>query len=211
MKYGRLRRYRMVKRAFDVTGSVLLMAISAPAVLIAAAAVKSETPGNVIFVHKRIGENGRIIKVYKFRSMHKGAENLESSLNDEELEAYYREYRLKDDPRVTKSGRLLRRTYLDEIPQLINILKGDMSLVGPRPVTEEELKLYSDGERTRLLSARPGLTGYWQVFGKNRATYQNGERIRMELFYADHPSIMLDAVILLLTPASIISSLIKGK
>ena len=82
---------------------------------------------------------------------------------------------------------------------------------GPRPVTEEELELYSDEERTRLLSARPGLTGYWQVFGKKRATYQNGERIRMELFYADHASVILDAIILMFTPAAVLDSLIKKR
>ena len=211
VKNKRLRNYRAVKRAFDMAGSVLLMAVSAPAVLTAAAAIKAETPGNVIFVHNRIGENGKKIRVYKFRSMHSGAENLEASLNDDQLEAFYREYKLKDDPRVTKSGRFLRRSYFDEIPQLINILKGDMSLVGPRPVTEEELELYTDEERTRLLSARPGLTGYWQVFGKKRATYQNGERIRMELFYADHASVILDAIILMFTPAAVLDSLIKRR
>ena len=160
----------MIKRAFDVTGAVLLMAASFPVVISASAAIKAETPGSILFIHNRIGENGKKIRVYKFRSMHKGAENLEASLNDEQLESFYREYKLNNDPRVTKSGRFLRRTYLDEIPQLINILKGDMSLVGPRPVTEEELELYSDEDRARLLSVRPGLTGYWQVFGKRRCT-----------------------------------------
>ena len=86
-----------------------------------------------------------------------------------------------------------------------------MSLVGPRPVTEEELGFYSDDEKLRLLSVMPGLTGYWQVFGRERATYQNGERMRMELFYADHASLLFDLVILVLTPASVISSLIKRR
>lgn len=211
MRQRRIRQYRVIKRAFDVTGAVLMMAASFPAVISAAAAIKAETPGNVIFIHNRIGENGKKIRVYKFRSMHRGAENLEASLNDEQLEAFYREYKLNNDPRVTKSGRFLRRTYLDEIPQLINILKGDMSLVGPRPVTEEELELYSDEERARLLSVKPGLTGYWQIFGKRTATYRNGERIRMELFYADHASVMLDALILLLTPAAVLDSLIRKR
>jgi lipopolysaccharide/colanic/teichoic acid biosynthesis glycosyltransferase len=86
-----------------------------------------------------------------------------------------------------------------------------MSLVGPRPVTEEELELYSDEERAKLLSVRPGLTGYWQVFGKRRATYQNGERVRMELFYVEHASILLDSLILIFTPAAVLDSLIRGK
>lgn len=211
MRQRRIRQYHVIKRAFDVTGAVLLMAASFPVVISASAAIKAETPGSILFIHNRIGENGKKIRVYKFRSMHKGAENLEASLNDEQLESFYREYKLNNDPRVTKSGRFLRRTYLDEIPQLINILKGDMSLVGPRPVTEEELELYSDEDRARLLSVRPGLTGYWQVFGKRTATYQNGERVRMELFYADHASVMLDALILLFTPASVLDSLIRKR
>lgn len=204
MKNKSSRRYPAVKRAFDLAGSVFLMAFSAPVVITAAAAIKAETPGNVIFVHNRIGENGKKIGVYKFRSMHMGAENLEASLNDEQLEAFYREYRLRDDPRVTKSGRFLRRSYLDELPQLINILTGEMSLVGPRPVTEKELEFYSDDERSKLLSVKPGLTGYWQVFGKGKATYQNGERQEMELYYAENASIKMDLIILLLTPVAVI-------
>ena len=203
--------YGKLKRTVDLTGSLLLAAAFAPAAFAAAIAIKAETPGNVIFIHERIGENGRRIPVYKFRSMHKGAEDIESSLNDEEMEAYYREYSLASDPRVTKSGRILRKTHMDELPQLFNIIQGEMSLVGPRPVTKDELGFYSDAERERLLSVKPGLTGYWQVFGKNRATYQNGERVRMELFYADHASAGLDALILLLTPASVLSSLIRGR
>ena len=204
MKDKSLKRYREIKRALDLAGSVLLMAFSVPVVLAAAAAIKAETPGNVIFVHDRIGENGKKIRVYKFRSMHRGAENLEASLNDEQLEAFYREYKLKNDPRVTKSGRFLRRSYLDELPQLINILTGEMSLVGPRPVTEKELEFYSDDERSKLLSVKPGLTGYWQVFGKGKATYQNGERQEMELYYAENASIKMDLIILLHTPVAVI-------
>lgn len=207
MKSGSL--YKVIKRAVDLAGAAALLAATAPVCAASAVLVKSETPGPVLFVHRRIGEGGRELKVYKFRSMHKGSEELESSLNDEELERFYREYTLPDDPRVTKTGRILRRTFADELPQLFNILKGNMSLVGPRPITEQELQLYSDEDRKKLLSVKPGLTGYWQVFGKNRATYQNGERIRMELFYADHACAALDLIILLLTPASAVNSIIK--
>ncbi len=201
--------YRIIKRSADIAGAAVLIAATAPVCAVSAILVKAETPGPVIFAHRRIGENGRQIDVYKFRSMHRGSEELEVSLNDEELEAYYREYMLKNDPRVTKTGRILRRTYIDELPQLFNILLGNMSLVGPRPVTEQELQLYSDEERKKLLSVKPGLTGYWQVFGKIKATYQNGERKRMELYYADNASGFLDAVILFLTPASALNSMIK--
>ena len=201
--------FRIVKRSTDIAGAVVLLVAAAPVCAAAALMVKAETPGPVFFIHKRTGKNGRDISVYKFRSMHAGSEELESSLNDDQLEAYYREYTLKDDPRVTKTGRLLRRTYLDELPQLYNILHGEMSLVGPRPITRQELEFYTEDERRRLLSVKPGLTGYWQVFGKMRATYQNGERKRMELFYSDHASAIFDLIILLLTPASALNSIIK--
>jgi lipopolysaccharide/colanic/teichoic acid biosynthesis glycosyltransferase len=201
--------YRMVKRFFDCAGSVFLMTVSAPASAMIASAIKLETPGSVFFIHRRLGKNGKLIDVYKFRSMKREAEDLEKSLNDEELEAYYKEYRLSNDPRVTKTGRILRRSHLDELPQFINILRGDMSLVGPRPVTEAEMEFYSDEEKMKLLSVRPGLTGYWQVFGRGRATYNNGERVRMELFYADNASVKLDMIILALTPVAVISSLIR--
>ena len=182
-----------------------MLAASFPVFILASKKIKEESSGPVFFSHERIGLHGKHFKVYKFRSMNEGSEQIEASLNDDELELYYKEFRLDNDPRVTETGRFLRRTYLDELPQLFNILSGSMSLVGPRPITEQELELYSGDERDRLLSVKPGLTGYWQVFGRNRATYQNGERIRMELFYADHPSLALDLIIFLLTPASALS------
>jgi lipopolysaccharide/colanic/teichoic acid biosynthesis glycosyltransferase len=204
VKNKRLRNYRAVKRAFDMAGSVLLMAVSAPAVLTAAAAIKAETPGNVIFVHNRIGENGKKIRVYKFRSMHSGAENLEASLNDDQLEAFYREYKLKDDPRVTEIGHKLRKSSLDELPQLLNVICGSMSLVGPRPVMKGELDFYDEDEQKLFLSVKPGLTGYWQVYARNDATYQSGMRQQMELYYAQNESLLLDLKILAATPLAVI-------
>ena len=186
-----------------------MLAASFPVFIVASTMVKAESSGPVFFMHERAGLGGKHFKVYKFRSMNEGSEQIEASLNDDELESYYREFRLDNDPRVTKTGRFLRHSYLDELPQLINIIQGNMSLVGPRPITEQELEFYSYDDRKRLLSVKPGLTGYWQVFGKNRATYQNGERMRMELFYADHASLLLDMMIFLLTPASALSFIMK--
>lgn len=196
--------YDRFKRGADIAGAAALLAASFPVWIASSIIIKAESPGPVLFVHKRKGLMGKELRVYKFRSMSEGADDLEASLTDEETERYYKEYRLDNDPRVTRAGRFLRRTYMDELPQLINILEGDMSLVGPRPVTEEELSFYSDSERKKLLSVKPGLTGYWQVFGKRRATYQNGRRQQMELYYADNASLALDIRILLRTPAVVI-------
>ena len=181
-----------------------MLAVSLPLWMAVSLLIKADSSGPLIFVHERMGLGGKSFKLYKFRSMSEGAEDLESSLTDEEIEKYYMEYRLDNDPRVTRTGRFLRKSYLDELPQLINILSGKMSLVGPRPVTCEELEFYSESERKELLGVRPGLTGYWQVFGKDTATYQNGKRQQMELYYARNASLRLDCIILIRTPAVVL-------
>lgn len=205
-----MRLYETIKRGTDIAGAAALALITSPASAAIAFLIKMESPGPVIFVHDRTGKAGIPIKVYKFRSMKTGSEDLEASLNDEQLEKYYLEYRLTPDPRTTLSGRILRRSCLDELPQLLNILKGEMSLVGPRPVTSDELSFYSDEEIRKLLSVKPGLTGYWQVFGRNTATYQNGKRQQMELYYADNASLLLDLHILLKTPAAVAKRILSG-
>lgn len=200
----RLPQYRTIKRAIDIAGSAALLGLSAPAFVVISAMIRKESDGPVFFVHERVGLNGKPIKVYKFRSMRTGAEDLEAELNDEDLEKYYQEFKLKNDPRITEMGHKLRRISADELPQLINVILGNMSLVGPRPVTAEELKFYSDEERDRLLSVKPGLTGYWQVNARNDATYQSGKRQQMELYYADNKSLLMDLLILIKTPLAVI-------
>ena len=195
--------YRVVKRVFDVGASAVLVGITAPLMAGISICIKSESSGPVLFSHDRVGENGRHFRMHKFRSMKTGSEDLEATLNDEDLEAYYQEYKLTDDPRVTKIGRKIRHNSLDELPQLFNVIKGDMSLVGPRPIMESELGFYTADEQRRLLSVRPGITGYWQVNGRNEATYQTGRRQELELYYADHASLLLDALILIKTPAAV--------
>ena len=196
--------YRAVKRLFDISASTVLIGITAPLMAGISICIKSESPGPVLFSHDRVGENGRHFRMHKFRSMKAGSEDLEAVLNDADLEKYYQEYKLTDDPRVTRIGRKLRRSSLDEIPQLFNVIKGDMSLVGPRPVMESELGFYTEDEQRRLLSVRPGITGYWQVNGRNKATYQTGKRQELELYYADHASLLLDIRILIKTPAAVL-------
>lgn len=195
--------YRVVKRVFDVSASTVLLGITAPLMAGISVCVRSESPGPVFFSHDRVGENGRHFRMHKFRSMKSGSEDLEAALNDADLEAYYQEYKLTDDPRVTRTGRKLRHSSLDELPQLFNVIKGEMSLVGPRPIMETELGFYTEDEQRKLLSVRPGITGYWQVNGRNEATYQTGKRQELELYYADHASLFLDALILLKTPAAV--------
>ena len=195
--------YRAVKRVFDVSASMVLVGITAPLMAGISICIKSESTGPVFFSHDRVGENGRHFRMHKFRSMKTGSEDLEATLNDEDLEAYYQEYKLTDDPRVTKIGRKIRHNSLDELPQLFNVIKGDMSLVGPRPIMESELGFFTEDEQHRLLSVRPGITGYWQVNGRNEATYQTGRRQELELYYADHASLLLDALILIKTPAAV--------
>lgn len=196
--------YRTIKRAADLAGSIAMLGISAPAFAVISAMIKKESDGPVFFVHERVGLNGKPIRIYKFRSMRTGSEDLEAELNDEDLEKYYQEFKLQNDPRITETGHKLRRTSADELPQLINVIMGDMSLVGPRPVMEEELKFYSDSERAKLLSVKPGLTGYWQVNARNDATYQSGKRQQMELYYAENRSLLMDLKILLKTPLAVI-------
>ncbi len=196
--------YNAVKRTFDITASAALIGVTAPLMAAVAVLVKSESRGSAIYVHERSGRGGRRIKVLKFRSMKPGSDDLEGILNDEDLEAYYQEYKLKDDPRVTEIGHKIRLTSIDELPQLFNVLQGSMSLVGPRPVMESELEFYTENERERFLSVKPGITGYWQVCGRNNATYQSGRRQQMELYYADNASLMLDAWILLKTPFAVL-------
>ena len=195
--------YRVVKRIFDVSASAVLVGITAPLMAGISICIRKESPGPVFFSHDRVGENGRHFRMHKFRSMKTGSEDLEATLNDDDLEAYYQEYKLTDDPRVTRIGRKLRHNSLDELPQLFNVIKGDMSLVGPRPIMESELGFYTADEQRRLLSVRPGITGYWQVNGRNEATYQTGRRQELELYYADHASLLLDALILIKTPAAV--------
>jgi len=196
--------YRTIKRITDVLGSAALLGISAPAFVVISIMIKKESDGPIFFVHERVGLNGKPVRIYKFRSMRTGSEDLEAELNDEDLEKYYQEFKLKNDPRITETGHKLRRISADELPQLINVIQGNMSLVGPRPVTVEELKFYSEDEKAKLLSVKPGITGYWQVNARNDATYQSGKRQQMELYYVENRSLLMDLGILLKTPVAVI-------
>ena len=191
--------YPRVKRILDVVLSVSALLIIWPVMLIIAILVKLDG-GPAFFAQSRVGRNGRLFKLYKFRSMKKGADRLEEMLSPEELAEYSKEYKLKNDPRVSKLGSFLRKSSLDELPQLWNIIRGDMSLVGPRPLLPSELTgNYTPEERQLLMSVAPGLTGYWQAVARNESSYATGERQKQELYYIGRVSFWMDVKIILMT------------
>ena len=194
--------YRMVKRTADVTLSAIAMVLLLPVLAIIAIAIKLDSKGPVFFKHTRIGKDGKIIKIYKFRSMVENAEDLIKNFTPEQMKEYKENYKLSNDPRITKVGKILRKTSLDELPQLINIFKGDLSIIGPRPVVADELKKYGPNI-DKFLSVTPGLTGYWAANGRSCTTYE--QRMQMELFYVDNLSFKMDAKVFFKTIESVVS------
>lgn len=196
--------YKFVKRAFDfIVALVAIVAIS-PLLLIISAIVYLGDPGPVIYGQVRIGKNGKAFKMWKFRSMYKNADKMLDQLTDEQRQQYITEFKIDNDPRITPVGNFLRKTSLDELPQLFNVLCNDMSLVGPRPLIESEIQTYYADMFDTLLSVKPGVTGYWQAYARNNATYQSGQRQQMEMYYVNNASIMLDIKILFRTFASVL-------
>lgn len=199
--------YRFVKRAFDVCFSAGVCAVLAIPVAAVCAAICIDSPGRPFFRQERIGRGGKRIYIWKLRSMVPDAHsNPERYMTPGQLETWRREQKLDDDPRVTRVGRFLRRTSLDELPQFINVLTGDLSVIGPRPVTLEETYEFGDG-RDEFLSCKPGITGWWQVTERNEATWENGDRQMLELFYVRHASLALDLRIFVKT----FKAMAKGK
>lgn len=203
--------YDVIKRVCDVFCSFFGLIVLSPLFLVLSAFIVFERSGKgVLYKQKRLGKNGKYIYVYKFRSMINDADNVTKWLNEEQVRQYYREYKVENDPRVTKIGKLLRRTGLDELPQLINILKGDLSLVGPRPIQETEAELYGD-DKNLLLSVNPGLTGYWQVNCSGDVTYSNRKRQKMELFYVTHRNLGWDIQLCFATVGAIVRKAKRGQ
>lgn len=188
-----------------MTAAALLLIVLSPVFAVLSIAIKLHDRGPAFFVHRRIGQYGRPIEVLKFRTMVTGAHKLEEILTDEELEEYYKEYKLRNDPRITELGVKLRRHSLDELPQLINVLKGDMSLVGPRPLLEHEYSFYTEEQAQLIKSVPPGITGYWQVNGRNNATYESGERQKLELYYIEHASLLMDLGLMVRTIGAVVT------
>lgn len=203
----------LTKRVIDISGSVLLLIFCAPLFLVIALAIKLSSKGPVFFRQQRVGRYGKTFTFLKFRSMYV---NNDPAVHREfvtkliaskaqgagKTENGNAEYKLKDDKRITRIGKLLRRTSLDELPQFINVLKGDMSLVGPRPPIPYELAAYQTWHRQRLLGVKPGITGLWQVL--SRSTVEFDEMVRLDLRYASTWTPWLDIKILLRTPVAVI-------
>ena len=188
--------YHFIKRLFDIILSLVALVILSPLFLIIIIINAFTLHCSPFYVHKRVGRNGRIINIIKFRSMVKNADHMISSFTPEQKKEWEENYKLKNDPRVTRFGRILRVSSLDELPQLLNIFVGDMSFVGPRPLVEEEVGIYGK-DKDKLLSVRPGLTGWWACNGRNSVKYP--ERCALELYYVDHASLALDIKIIFKT------------
>ena len=193
--------YLGIKRAIDIVGALIGLILLSPIFLIVAIAIKLDSKGPIIFGHTRKGISGRDIKVYKFRTMYQNSQEIFDNFTEEQKKEFYKNFKLENDPRITKIGDFLRRTSIDELPQLINILNGTMSIVGPRPIVEKEIILY-DKYAPKLFSVVPGLTGYWQANGRSDTTYE--ERIKMDMYYIDNRSLWLDLKIIFKTFASVI-------
>ena len=193
--------YRIVKRILSILCSVISIIVLSPLFIIISLIVKISSKGSVFFIHERIGFQGKKFKLIKFRTMVDNAEDMIASFNPEQKKEWEENFKLKDDPRITKIGKFLRKTSLDELPQLINILKGDMSFVGPRPIVEDELSWYGDNKE-KLLSVKPGLTGWWAVNGRSDVPYP--ERCDFELYYVDRVSFGFDLLILVKTLGAIV-------
>jgi len=209
--------YLGAKRCLDVAVSLVATLVAAIPVAVLCALITIKDYGNPFYVHQRVGKGGKTFRMLKLRSMRLGADDLETMLTPEQMEEYHREYKIDDDPRLIGWGKrgdgkkcfgaMLRRLSLDEIPQIFwNILiKGNMSLVGPRPILREEMEAhYTPEEQAVLTSVKPGLTGYWQAYARNNATYQTGERQRMELYYVHNQSLWLDVKIMLATVGAVL-------
>lgn len=187
--------YRAVKRFLDVTASFLGLVLLSPLMLAVSILIKIDSRGPVIFRQKRIGRNGKVFEIYKFRSMCVGAEKTGSGV-----------YSGKDDARVTRIGKILRATSIDELPQLLNILKGEMSFVGPRPpLTYHPWKYeeYTDFQK-RMFEVRPGITGWAQVNGRKDVEWH--KRIELNVWYVDHMSLLLDIKIMFMTAFKVLTN-----
>mgnify|MGYP006275525249 FL=1 len=203
-------RGRVLKRGGDIVFSLLVLSLGSPLFLLLAVLVKLSSRGSVFYCQRRIGRGYKGFGCLKFRTMRRDADRVLASVlaADPKLRAEFeRDHKLKRDPRITPLGKFLRRSSLDELPQFINVLRGEMSVVGPRPIVWDELRRY--GRRMdEVLSVRPGLTGLWQVSGRNNLTYRT--RVRLDLTYVRNRSFWLDLGIVLRTIGVVLLPMDRG-
>src|SRR5262249_46977229 len=204
--------YDCLKRTLDLVGSLTLLALLLPLLLLIAVLVKLKSPGPVLFRQERMGQGMKPFLMLKFRSMHVNSGHAAHHAfvtafikagGQAKVTAENGMFKIANDPRVTRVGRILRKTSLDELPQLWNVVRGEMSLVGPRPPLRYEVDEYQPWHCRRVLEAKPGITGLWQVSGRSRTTFD--EMVRLDLRYAHSRSLWTDIKILLATPAAVIS------
>ena len=196
--------YLISKRVIDVLIALPVLLIMLIPMGLITLLIKLESPGPAIYVHKRIGKNGAPIGLLKFRSMFVNADEMIASFSPEQKAEWEANFKLANDPRITRVGKILRKSSLDELPQLINILKGELSIVGPRPVVMEELERYGDN-KDKFLSVTPGLTGYWQAYARSTCSYE--QRMEMELHYAENASFWWEIKIMFAT----VGTVLRGK
>lgn len=192
-------RQRTMKRIIDVAGSLLLIIVLSPVFLIISLVLSLFDGAPILFRRRCVGPGGEF-DAFKFRTMRRDADHILRS-NEALRQAFEQNFKLKSDPRVTRVGRLLRKLSLDELPQLFNVLRGEMSLVGPRMITAPELEKYGEHQEL-LLTVRPGITGYWQVYGRQEVSYE--ERVGMDIEYIRNWSLSMDLKLLWLTPWRVI-------
>ncbi|MCC8050312.1 MAG: sugar transferase [Clostridiales bacterium] len=190
--------YLAVKRTVDVVGSLVGLILCSPVFLVVAVAIKREDGGPILHRRYCAGRNDREYIMYKFRSMKVNADNMLDMFTEEQREQYLSGVKLEDDPRITKVGKFIRATSIDELPQLISVLKGDMSIIGPRPVIEREAQAYG-ADREKLLSVRSGITGVWQVEGRGEVPFLSEEAKQMQLSYIDKRGFVYDCQLLFKT------------
>ena len=199
--------YSFLKRTLDITASATALLLLSPVFLVTSLAIRKDSDGPAMFTQKRIGKDGKLFEIYKFRTMVPDADKklFELLENDEEAAKEYKlNKKLKNDPRITKVGNFLRKTSIDELPQLINVLKGDMSLVGPRPYLPREID-DMEGYYEDIIESKPGITGLWQVSGRSNTTFE--ERMELDLEYNENKSFMYDMGLLFKT----VGSVVKGE
>jgi len=201
---------RTLKRIGDVVFSLLVLTLGSPLFILIGILVKLSSPGSIFYIQKRIGRNYREFGCIKFRTMYENADDLLPNLLEKYplmRKEFEKDFKLRKDPRITKLGSFLRRSSLDELPQFLNVLKGEMSVVGPRPIVSNEISKYSLFME-EVISVRPGLTGLWQVSGRNNLSYK--KRVELDLAYARNRNFILDLEIIILTLGVLIFPMDRG-
>ena len=202
--------YKLIKNIFDISFSLIFLIAFIPLFLIIALLIKLSSRGSIFFLQERIGKNNVPFKCIKFRTMYPEAKDiLQNLLNkDEKIKKEFEQtHKIKNDPRITTIGKLLRKTSLDELPQFINVLRNEMSIVGPRPIVKAEKKKYGKN-LIKVLSIKPGITGLWQVSGRNNLTYK--KRVKLDINYVKNYNLLMDIRILIRTFGVILFPLDRG-